>query len=217
MRTPGSIQHDARVKWYAETPAARTRQVTADVFVLLWILLWVWIGMWLHDLIMLLAGPGERLEEAGSGLADNLNGAGERVSDVPLIGDALATPLEGAGAAADQLAQAGQATQEVVGTIALWLSVAFVAVPILLMLLVWLPVRLRFAQQAGAAAALRNDLELFALRALQNRPLHELARISSQPSRALRDDPVALSALAALEMRAVGLRPPTQPVPPQVQ
>lgn len=208
MRIRQPIQHDARVKWYAETPAARGRQLTADLFVLLWIALWVWIAMWLHDVIMLLSGPGQRLEEAGSGLAENLNGAGARVSDVPLIGDALAAPLEGAGSAADEISQAGQTTQDVVGMVALALSVAFAAVPIVLVLLIWLPIRLRFAQQAGAAAALRNDVELFALRALQNRPLHELARISSQPSRALRDDPAALAALAALEMRAVGLRPP---------
>jgi hypothetical protein len=208
MRSPRSIEHDARVKWYAETPAARTRQLTADLFVLLWVALWIWIAMWLHDVVMLLSGPGRRLEDAGSGLAENLNGAGERVGGVPLIGDALAAPLEGAGSAAGELAVAGQRTQEVVGTIALWLSVAFAAVPILLVLLIWLPVRLRFAQEAGAAAALRGDVELFALRALQNRSLQELARISPQPSRALRDDPVALSALAALEMRAVGLRPP---------
>jgi hypothetical protein len=205
------------VKWYAETHAARTRQLVADLFVLLWIVLWVWVAMWLHDVIMLLQGPGQRLEGAGSGLADNLNGAGERVSDVPLIGNALAAPLEGAGAAAGELAQAGEATQDVVATIALWLSIAFAAVPILLVVLVWLPVRLRFATQAGAAAQLRDDLELFALRALQNRPLNELARISPQPSRALRGDAAALAALAALEMRAVGLRPPAQSLPPQLQ
>jgi hypothetical protein len=208
MRFPVRIKHDARVKWYAETPTARTRQLTADLFVLFWTILWVWIAMWIHDVIMLLSGPGESLEQAGSGLAENLNGAGARVSDIPLIGNALAAPLEGAGSAADEISQAGQTTQEVVSTVALWLSVAFAAAPIVLVLLIWLPVRLRFAQQAGAAAALRGDLELFALRALQNRPLHELARISSQPSRALRDDPAALSALAALEMRAIGLRPP---------
>ena len=203
------------MKWYAETPAARTRQLTADLFVLAWIVLWVWLATWLHDLVMLLSGPGQSLENAGSSLADNLNGAGDRVSDVPLIGDALATPLEGAGSAADQIAQAGQTTQEVVGTVALGLSVAFAAVPILVVLLIWLPVRLRFAQQAGAAAALRGDLELFALRALQNRPLQELARISPQPSSALRGDSEVLAALAALEMRAVGLRPTVPTAPPQ--
>ncbi len=208
MRVACQIQHDARVKWYAETPAARTRQLTSDLFVVLWIALWVWLAMWLHDVIMLLAGPGERLEEAGNGLSENLTGAGDRVSDVPLIGDALASPLEGAASAADQISQAGQTTQDVVGTVALWLSVAFAAMPIVLVVLLWLPLRLRFAQQASAAAALRGDLELFALRALQNRPLHELARISPYPSRALRDDPAALRALAAMEMRAIGLRPP---------
>ena len=192
----------------------RTRQLTADLFVLAWIVLWVWLATWLHDLVMLLAGPVEVWRTPAA--------AWQTTSTAPVMGLAtcrssgtLWRPRWKRRIRGGPDRPGGRTTQEVVGTVALGLSVAFAAVPILVVLLIWLPVRLRFAQQAGAAAALRGDLELFALRALQNRPLQELARISPQPSSALRGNSAALAALAALEMRAVGLRPTVPTAPPQ--
>jgi hypothetical protein len=48
------------------------------------------------------------------------------------------------------------------------------------------------------------DLELFALRALANRPLRELYRVTPDPAGALRAGDYA--GLAALELRSLGLR-----------
>jgi hypothetical protein len=53
------------------------------------------------------------------------------------------------------------------------------------------------------------DLDLFALRAMANQPLHVLARISSDPAGDWRRrDPAVVRALAAVELRSAGLRPP---------
>jgi hypothetical protein len=48
------------------------------------------------------------------------------------------------------------------------------------------------------------DLELFAIRAVANRPLRELRRVSADPAGALRAG--EHHALADLELRALGLR-----------
>ena len=46
---------------YANTPAKRTRQITADVAVGLWAVLWIRVGKYLYDALQLLTEPGRRL------------------------------------------------------------------------------------------------------------------------------------------------------------
>ena len=97
--------------------------------------------------------------------------------------------------------------QEVVHQLALWLGVLVAAVPIIALLLVWLPRRISWAREAGAASRLRldgADLELFALRAVANRSLRDLHRVTPDPAGALRAG--EHHALADLELRALGLR-----------
>ena len=53
------------------------------------------------------------------------------------------------------------------------------------------------------------DLDLFALRAMANQPMHKLARVSPDPVRDWRSgDPDVVRALALLELRDGGLTPP---------
>ena len=68
--------------------------------------------------------PGQKLEGAGTGLADNLADAGGKVGRVPLVGDELTAPFEQAADAARSLAEAGRDQQELVGNLALALAVA---------------------------------------------------------------------------------------------
>jgi len=196
------------MKWYAETGPLRTRQLLADVLVSLWVLLWLRIGLTVDDAVRRLGAPGRELEEAGNGLSGGLNGAADRADDVPLLGGGLSAPLEAAAGAGDALARAGAAQQDAVGTLALVLALLLAGIPIAWAVQRWLPSRLRWARQATAAAGLRADVELFALRAATHRPLHELARLGADPvGRWRRGEPGAAEALAALELRAHGLRP----------
>ena len=93
-----------------------------------------------------------------------------------------------------------------------WLGVLIAVIPVLLVLAVWLPARVRFARRAGAAQRFVDadaDLDLFALRAMAGQPMHLLARISDDPAGAWRrGDPDVVRRLAVLELRSVGLRPP---------
>jgi hypothetical protein len=61
------------------------------------------------------------------------------------------------------------------------------------------------------ATRLIDDVELFAVRALANRPLGQLAKLGPAPATAWRSGDVeVIRALAALELSALGLVPPAQ-------
>ena len=200
------------MKLYADAPGHRARQVVGDVLLALWVAVWVKLALVVHDATLALAAPGEQIERAGTGLAGKLRDAGSSVGGIPLVGDNVRAPFDGAGDAADQIAAAGSAQVEAVHTLAFWLGLAVAAIPILVLVAVYLPLRWKFVREATAGQRFvdsGSDVDLFALRAMANQPLHRLARISDDPVGAWRDgDPAVVRALAVLELRDVGLRPP---------
>jgi hypothetical protein len=200
------------MKLYADLAPHRSRQVVGDLLVALWVLLWLRLADVVHDATLALAVPGEQIERAGAGLAAQLREAGASVDDIPLVGDEVRSPFDGAGRAADQIAAAGAAQVEAVHTLATWLAVAVAGIPVLVVLAFYVPLRWRFVRAATAGQRFvdaGSDLDLFALRAMSNQPLHRLARISPDPVAAWRrGDADVVRALALLEMRDVGLSPP---------
>ncbi|AVT40781.1 hypothetical protein [Plantactinospora sp. BB1] len=195
---------------YADRFPTAARQLLTDLLVVAWIYLWIRAAMWLHDLVQKLAVPGQKLEGAGGGLADNLADAGGKIGRVPVVGDELTSPFEKAAGAARAMADAGREQQELVGELALALALALLVFPLGVVLLGWLPLRVRWMRRAGAARALRSapaGRDLLALRALANQPIRRLTRIDPDVAQAWRrGDPAAVEALAALELRALGLR-----------
>jgi hypothetical protein len=197
------------MKLYADLPARRTRQVVGDLVVLAWVVLWIWLSQVVHDATMELAVPGRKIDAAGTAMADGLRDAGSTVGEIPLVGDGASRPFDGAGGSADELAEAGRAQVAAVETLAFWLALAVALIPILIALAVYVPPRVRFVRRAGAGQRFLDsaaDLDLFALRAMTNQPLHVLARISPDPAGAWRArDRSVIHRLAALELRDVGL------------
>ena len=201
-----------RMKVYADGPVRRTRQMLGDVLLVLWVALWLKLAYVVHDATLALATPGRKIEAAGGGLASRLRDAGSAVGDVPFVGDKVRSPFDGAGRAADQIAAAGTAQVEAVQHLAFWLGITVGALPILLVILVYLPLRWRFVREASAGQRFIDssaDLDLFALRAMSHQPMHRLARVSPDPVRAWRDgDADVVRALAVLELKDAGLTPP---------
>lgn len=199
------------MKIYADRFPTALRQLVTDLLVVVWIYLWIELSMWLYDLVEKLAVPGQKLEGAGSGLASNLADAGGKVRRVPVVGDDLTAPFEKAAAAARSMADAGREQQELVGQLALALSLTLLVFPLGLVLFGWLPLRLRWLRRASAARALRSapaGRDLLALRALTTQPLRKLSRIDPNVAEAWRrGDDATVTALAALELRGLGLRP----------
>ena len=202
---------------YADDPAHRVRQILADLLGIAWCVLAVLAGRAVYRLIDTLAGPGRLLEDAGNGLSENLGGAGENLSDIPLIGDAISAPFEGAAGAANSVAGAGQTVQDFVRTMATLAGLATAAFLIMLAVLFWVLPRLFWMRRAEAARAVLYDpdgMELLALRALATRRLSRLARIGDGLLPAWRrGDPEVVRALAELEMGRLGMRLPAR-LPP---
>ena len=195
------------MKLYAETSGLRARQVLGDLAVVAWTAAWVWAGVTLYRLVEKLAVPGARLEQAGGGFAGDVAEIQQKVGRVPVVGNELQGPFGRLAGVGQTLADAGATQQQVVHQLALWLGILVAAVPVVTLLLAWLPRRVSWAREAGAASRLRlagADLELFALRAVANRPLRQLHRVTPDPTGALRAGDY--EALADLELRALGLR-----------
>ncbi|MEU4791823.1 hypothetical protein AB0F95_19150 [Micromonospora tulbaghiae] len=198
------------MKIYADRFPTAVRQFLTDLLVVVWVYAAIRFALWLHDVVEKLAVPGQKLEGAGGGLADNLADAGGKVGRVPIVGDELTAPFTRAADAARSVAEAGRDQQELVGQLALGLTIAVLVFPLGLVLFGWLPLRLRWMRRAGAAKALAGvpaGRDLLALRALAGQPLSKLTRIAPDVAEAWRrGDDATVDALAALELRELGLR-----------
>ncbi|PRC46079.1 hypothetical protein C6A85_91915 [Mycobacterium sp. ITM-2017-0098] len=195
---------------YATTPGRLLWQLVSDIVVVGWTIVWVWVGVAVHSAVATIAEFGYQVESGANGVAGNLDNAGESAGDVPLVGGALAGPLRGAGDAAREIAGAGQSLGVTAGWLAWLLALAVAAPPILALMMPWLFLRVRFFRRKWTAVTLASTWageQLLALRALANRPLPKLAAVSADPVGAWRDqDPIAIRGLAALELRASGIR-----------
>jgi hypothetical protein len=200
------------VKVYSDVPAQRFGQFFGDVMLVLWAVVCASIGLVVYRVTNALGAPGRKAAEAGDSLAGGIRGLAEPAGEIPAVGDKLRAPLDGAASAADRLAQAGRDQAHAVEQLAIVLGLVTAGLPILFAVLIWLPRRIRFSRRASAAQRFVDnaaDLELFALRAMANQPMHRLARVSDDPVTAWRDgDPDVVRALAALELEESGLRVP---------
>lgn len=199
---------------YAERPAVRVRQLAADLAVAVWSVGAILVGRWLYRLVMELRGPGARLEAGGDRFADGFDSVAERIGELPLLGEELRVPFTRVAEAGRQVEAAGAAQQEAVGTLALVLGIGIVVVLVGWVLSRYLPWRVSWMREAGAAARLRDegaDLAVFAHRAVAHRSLVELRRAVADPGIALREG--RYRELAELELRALGLRTPSEDRP----
>ncbi|RZU31615.1 hypothetical protein [Blastococcus saxobsidens] len=208
------------MRFYAEHPALRGRQVAADAGVLLWTVLWVLVARIVHGAVLVLAEPGRAVEDLGRSVQGSMGSAASAAEDVPVVGDDLAAPFEALAGAGGSVTGAGRSAQEAVDTLALVLAVVLVLLPVGWLLSRWLPWRLRYALEAGAVRQLlaaRADLDVLAARALATAPLPRLATLPDGTGAAWRrGDPSAVRALAALELARLGLRlPPQDPEGPR--
>lgn len=194
---------------YATTPARLTAQLVADVLVATWITLWVMVGMAVHHAIATFARVGTQVQDSANGISDNLSSAGDNADRIPLVGDAVATPLRAASEAALDLAGAGQSLNSTATWLAALLAIAVAAPPILAVGMPWLFLRIRFFRRKWTVISLAQTPageQLLALRALANRPLRSLTEVTPDPVGAWRhQDPAAVRGLAALELRSAGV------------
>ena len=194
---------------YATTPARLGVQLFSDFAVFVWTATWLLVGVAVYDAISTIADAGRQVENGANGIAGNLASAGRGAQHIPVVGDAVSTPLSSASEAALDIAGAGHDLDTTASWLAVLLAMAVVALPILIAVMPWLFLRLRFFRRKRtviALAATPAGEQLLALRALTNRPPRKLTAVSADPVGGWRrEDPVTIRALAALELRSAGI------------
>lgn len=198
------------MKLYADAPARRSFQALTDVAVLVWVALCCFAGRALRDAVLGLQQPAHQLEHAGRTFASTMHEAGTAMAGLPVVGQQLQPPFTQAAGSGTSLAQAGRDLSAGIGHVALVVGLLSAVLPIVVVVLPWLWVRLRFARRATSAQRFLDgtaDLELFALRAMAHQPMARIARVSDDPvGDWRRADPGVVRALARLELRDSGLR-----------
>ncbi len=199
----------ARFLPYSTRPGRLAAQLFSDFAVVIWTALWLLVGLAVYDAISTIAEAGRQVESGAHGIAGNLASAGHSAQHIPLVGDDVSKPLTSASQAALDIAGAGHDLDTTASWLAVLLAMAVVALPILIAVVPWFFLRLRFFRRkltVTALAATPAGEQLLALRALTNRPPRKLAAISPDPVGGWRhEDPFTIRALAALELRSAGI------------
>ncbi|WP_017584910.1 hypothetical protein [Nocardiopsis ganjiahuensis] len=201
------------MKLYADTPVRACLQLVSDLFALVWVFAWISAALSLREVVLALNRPGELMADTGDGFTEHMETAAENVRQVPLAGDALATPFTSLSETGESLSAAGDSFQESVASLSLTLPLLVAVLPLFLIAATWLPARARWISRATSTRRLsglnpeaRN--RLLALRALSSASPARLMAVHEDPAGAWQEnDPATVTELAALELRRLGLRP----------
>lgn len=198
------------MKFYAERPLRRLLQIVADLSAIGVGVLAADAARNVHEQISRLKLPGQHLADAGGRLSGTFDNAARQASEVPLVGDKLADALRSGTEVGNSISTAGRWQVEAVDGLAFWMAIVLFALPVVLLLITWLPLRVRFALRAGTAHRLRrlgrDGVDLLALRALVNHPGRRARDVASLLAGWRESDPEATAVLAGLELRRVGLK-----------
>lgn len=205
------------MKLYADRPGRVLGQLLGDLVVVILVYLAVRLGLGTHEKVAALAAPGRDAEDAARSTAGSMRDAAGNVDGTPLVGDAVAKPFKALAATSRQLAESAQAYQDSVEKLAVLTGVLVAALPIVLLLAIWLPRRIAWVVEASAASRLVRTApgaaDLLAVRALARQPLRGLARLDPSVVHGWKaGDPAATAVLARLELAELGLRLPDHDV-----
>ena len=198
------------MRFYAERPLRAALQLLSDLVAVAWVTVCVLAARAAHDALLRLQAPARTMQDAGESIRGVFGEAARTASDMPFVGGDLARALGTGTDAGESLAAAGREQIETIASVAVGTEIGIVVLGAVPVLVLWLPLRLRYARAARSAIAARAvDTDLLALRAIARRPVPELLRVSPDPAAAWRrDDREAVHALATLELRSLGLRAP---------
>ncbi|MGH2476178.1 MAG: hypothetical protein ACRDIL_13035 [Candidatus Limnocylindrales bacterium] len=168
------------MKFWSELPAARAREIVADVATWAWVALWVVVGARIHELISSFAEAGRVLQAGGTGIQGAGASLGEAFRGVPLVGEGIDDLATGAFASAGEpFIYVGQELESLLILIARLLALLVVGVMVIPWLSRYLPWRARrLASVRAAHRAIRRapvDMSREAIRrALATRALNRL-------------------------------------------
>ncbi len=200
---------------YSDLSGARARQIFADVVGIFAVIIVISVAASVTAAIRTLGAFGRNLESAGIDFQTGLTEAADNLGGVPLIGDAIRGPFDAAASAGESVAEAGRAQQAFVDAVAVGTGWAVALLPLLLIALVWVLPRVRFAVRSSRLRAMiANGMtaDTLAVRAVARAPLRQLVAVHPDPGAAWRaQDPRVVRELAAIELRRAGIRPDALP------
>ena len=194
---------------YAQRRGQLATQLVSDLAVVAWTVVWAVVGVVVDGSVSALAGPARDTARTARELAGQLSEAATSAGQVPGLGEQLRRPFDAASGSLGDLVATADAQAASIERLAAVLGWLVFLIPVTTVLLVWVPRRVRFVRRARAAQRFidaQADLDLFALRAMANQPMHVLAAISDDPVGAWRaGDRRVIDALAEVELRGAGL------------
>lgn len=200
------------MSWYAETPRRKAGQIASDVAMIAWVAVAAWASRAIGASVRAMAEPIRDIGAATTAVAGDFTDVGDWFARVPGVGQMAQTPMTAASSELEGIAAQAEAQAASIEVLATLLTVIVFLLPVLSALAVWLPARIRFLRQSGSVRAVMASTQgqhLLAWRALARQPLQTLTRLTPDPVGSVRDgDPDTIAALAALEMRAAGVRVP---------
>lgn len=195
---------------YATHGRILRRQLVGDVVALAVVAGAVWVALRVRDAVSRLADPARSISDGAEGISDQLAAARDGVDEVPLVGEPLSAPFDGASDGAARIAAASLEQVHAVERFATVLAIVVVAVPLLLVLIARIVPRVRWWRRTGDAQRLSSagpeGDRVLALRALGTAGPRELFAVHPDPAAAWRDDDgPAVRDLARLHLRTLGL------------
>ncbi|HET7677631.1 MAG TPA: hypothetical protein VFK38_07240 [Candidatus Limnocylindrales bacterium] len=200
--------------FWSELPAARTREMAADVATFSWV--WVWVGLaaQLHAFIAGFAEAGRAIRSGGTEIEAAGGRLAEGIRGVPLVGEQAATVARGAFSSAGRpFIDVGTEVEGLVLALAVIAALLLVAVALIPWLTRYVPWRAaRLAGLRAAHRAIRQAPDLSrpeVMRLLASRAVH---RLDWATLLEYSDDPLGDWAggrhdrLARAELASVGLR-----------
>jgi len=176
------------MNFYPDAPKPFRRVITRDLVVLALLVLFVWMGVKSYQAVDRLSVLGEGVEQAGTSVNDGFDAAASTVGGLPVVGDRLSDALTSAGqTTGGNVADIGRQGQQNVETLARGTGVAVVGVPTLIVLLIYLPGRIRLMRDLAASKRVFIGLDdpdrrrLIAMRAAMSLPLDQLLDHTPDP------------------------------------
>jgi hypothetical protein len=204
------------IKFWSEVPAARVREIAADVATWIWVSVWVVVSYRVYTTIEGFSEVGRAIGRGG----ENIQAAGERVGEslggLPLVGEGVRGLAGSAfGAAGEPFVFVGAELEQLLVIIARLLAILVLAVMLIPWLSRYLPWRARRLHEIRTAhrairVAPRDVPAVSVERMLASRALHRLTYgelLDHTP------DPIGdfasgrFERLARAELESVGLRP----------
>lgn len=200
------------MRFYPSLPGLLRRTIALDAAIVLLLVLFAWLGLKVHDSVSDLNSLSRGITQAGSTTQDTLRRAGKAVGGVPVIGGQLSDSLQGAGReAGGTAASLGRESRQRIDSLANLLGVLTWLIPSLLVLVAFLPGRVRHVLRLSAGARMLEAgaisperRKLIAQRAAFGLPYGTLLRHSRDPLGDL--EAGRYDGLVAAELEAAGLR-----------